>query len=199
MHAFIHNYVCHFYFLCLHYYIFHTFLSIIALQKSNAKEEMGKLSKVNNAECSLIEENYSFILFLWIPFGQMWFLSWLCPFSRTWKHLFRYWWLSKSYWDMEQSTSFFNFLDTFQFSLSPFFSVILKEQENISNDSPFLHCYFRFCVLKLCKPKKANMVITCQEFYTKNFTRPVDFSHLPLCICACTSKICFCVIGIFIS
>lgn len=58
------NYVCHFYFLWLRYYIYHGFLSAIALQKSNAKEEMGKLSRVNNAECSLIEENYYFIVFL---------------------------------------------------------------------------------------------------------------------------------------
>lgn len=34
---------------------FHDFLSIIALQESSMKEEIGKLSKVNNAECSLIE------------------------------------------------------------------------------------------------------------------------------------------------
>lgn len=48
-------YVFHFYFLWLYYYIFHGFLSIIALQKTNAKEEIGKLSEVNNAKCSLIE------------------------------------------------------------------------------------------------------------------------------------------------
>lgn len=36
-------------------YFFHGFLSTIALQESSAKEEIGKLSKVNNAECSIIE------------------------------------------------------------------------------------------------------------------------------------------------
>lgn len=122
LHAFVRNYVRHFYFFWLHYYIFHAFLSIIALQKPNAKEEMGKLSKVNNVECSLIGKNYSFILFLWIAVGQRRFLSWLCPFSSTLKYLIRYWWLAKSSWDMKQSPSFFIFLKSSSFPCHLFFS-----------------------------------------------------------------------------